>query len=844
MKRSWWLSLSIMLMVVSVGLTSAQGASVVLQVAVTEFAQDSVQIAIDAYEAQNPDVSVQIVDVDGFGVPVNPNDEPEEFHEDLAAYFQTADVLLVDSSLNSEATRAGYVLDLSPLTQGDPNYNESAYHFSMVNAFRWDFGQWALPISANFVTIAYLPDAFDEAGLNYPDGSWTLDDLIFATELLNEYNPDGSIAIPGLNILGDVEIDYLLRSLYGQSLADLNAFPTIPNYGDPALATLLDDWQAFADEIYTTFPGDDIEFDDIPMLIINPQFVGGAFAASETIFSASLLPGNAAGMDVLGYAVSSGTNFPQQAYNLALYLTQDTNSISVAGGSTPALINPPAAAEGFISGLLTPNETLTSVVNDALASNISQNDALFAGGLSDALDIMARDGVSGGEALATVSDEQAARLTFADERAQTTVITVNPPRAETVLAPGEVEFTFGVREFGGTLSGTFETLAEEFVAQDPEVASINVDEQIPFLTDFDESTQCYYSTTNDVANIDLSTILSIDPLLFSDPNFNQNDYINGILQQVQVNGLTYAMPVTMTPLVLSVRPAAFEQAGVPVPFGTWTVSEFEDALRQLATVAAPDTAPFTVTGSTPLVMLMAIYGGQPFDISTGEVILNFTDPAVVSALQQVLTLAEDGLIEYDAGGFGFGGGGDNSSPIINQLLFNGGFGGGDIADRVILPFPEGLTGNAVAVDIGTMYISSTAQNPEACYRFMSYVAQNADVFGTMPVTFSLLSSSRLQQTQDQATLDFYNTTAQMISDPNTLLLPTNLDLLELGMTQWLTGVFEGYLDGSVIDLAAELAVAQQSTLDYIACIDGLEFDLENFQEFQENILACIDAAST
>jgi len=860
MKRLSILSTLIVLLL-SVAITGAQGNQIVLQVAVTGFAEDGLQEAVDAYEELNPGVQVQLVGYDGFGMPANPNNDSETYHEDLLTYFQTADVVLVDDGLNSEATRAGYVLDLAPLTQSDPDYNESNYHQTMIDAFKWDFGQWALPVSASFTTITYSQSAFDAAGLNYPDASWTLTDLIFAAQTLTQYDADGSVALPGLAVQGGSSLDYLLISAYGQSVADDISFPSVPDYSDVALADMLEQWYAFESEGYTTLPSD-VDNDDVPMRIGNPQQGGGGFpgANQDTDTATALLPGGSAGMNVTGYAVSAGTTYPREAFELALYLTGDANAISVSGGTVDAMINAPELDDDTAQpGPGRFNQTVSAafepLVDTAVASGISQADLLFAGGLSDALDLMESDSLSASDALETILDEQLERLTAADALYPVSVA-VNPPEAELDLSGGQIALEFGIlagggRGPGGGVSDTWESLAEEFVAQDSQVADITIEQLPPNTSAVPETTQCYYSSSNILADADLSTLLVLDPMLLGDMNYDPDDYVGDVLSQMQVDGMTYGIPLTITPLVMRLDPAAFNQAGVPIPQGTWTVSEFEDALRGLESVVAEGVSPLNITGSAPLINLIAIYGGAPFDFSGDTITVNFTDPATVAAIQQVLDLADDGLIAYAGDGGGFGGA-QNTSPIIEQDLIAGNFGGGfgpggnqQNAERITVTFPQGVNSNAVAYDTGTMYINADAANPDACYRFMSYVAQNADAFDAMPATYSMLNSSRLLDSQGQETVDFYLAMADIIADTDTLVLPTNINQLGFGATQWLTAVFDSYLAGEVVDLETDLAIAQQRTNDYLSCVDGIEFsfdDPDSFTGIQEQIESCVTSA--
>src|SRR5690606_28265459 len=79
----------------------------------------------------------------------------------------------------------------------------------------------------------------------------------------------------------------------------------------------------------------------------------------------------------------------------------------------------------------------------------------------------------------------------------------------------------------------------------------------------------------------------------------------------------------------------------------WTISDFELSLRALR-LNSDDPPPFESRGfdSSHLLVLIAAYGGLPLDYRTNPVTVNFTDPANVEAIRQVLDLAKDGYIAY------------------------------------------------------------------------------------------------------------------------------------------------------------------------------------------------------
>ncbi|QPC84001.1 extracellular solute-binding protein [Phototrophicus methaneseepsis] len=878
MRITRWSLFSVLVLVLSVGLTNAQSNDIILQIAAPFIAEDLLQDTISNYEAQHPGVQVQLVTYNGFGsMPVQSSDDAETYQDDLMAYFETADILLVDDGLTPEATRAGYLLDLSPLVQSDPNYDPNAFVGNLSNAFVWDGGQWAVPISTNYTVLTYVPDAFDAAGLTYPTPNWTMDDLIFAAETLTEYNADGSVAMPGLMIqggTGGTAFQTLIISLLGHGVYSDASIPSSPDYSDPTLAALMERWQAFEDEGLLTASGE-INNSLIPMVLGNGQNGIGVRAGAPGAFGgqnstaitqvAEVMPGGSAGLQVNGYAISSGTAYPQEAYELVKYLIQDPNAVALSNGSTPAISGTDTTVQmpgGGFSITMGVSDTLAAIVDSALANGLTPADMRFISGIADAFDYMDSEGLDAQSALDVAATDWLERLTVADSRGATTSIVVNAPETIAQLAESEIALSFGVlRGFGGGIE-TWQALGDEFAAIDAEVGRVDVDQVMglqsdSFTTDYD----CFYSGDNLVPELDLTTILSLDPLIFSDTTLDVNDYIPGILEQVQVNGQTYALPIQVQPLVLEVNTALFEEAGVPVPDGTWNVSQFEDALQQLMNVVGEGEAPLQLTtlGETGLLSLITIYGGMPFDLTTDTMGLNFTDPNTVAAIQQVLDLVKAGYISYFApagvGAVTAAAGppqGDVAiSSSVQGAFGRGGFGGpggGNNIPTQSITFPTG-NNNAVSFQLGGLYLSASSQHPEACYRFMSYVANSADSFNTMPTRYSLINSNALLSVQGQETVDFYNAMANLMSQPNTVVLPSVLQTLGFGSTNWLLGVFESYINDEVTDLATELQIAQERTQDFMDCIETAQAELgqnnseESFTNFFQQVETCEASAN-
>jgi ABC-type glycerol-3-phosphate transport system substrate-binding protein len=862
----------------------------VLQVAVPFLAEDFLQAVVEQYEAQNPDVRVQLVPTQGFGMPVASSDDPEEYLDNLAAYFSSADVLLIDSELNSEVTRAGYILDLSPLTQSDSTFDAAAFHPALLRSFQWDGGRWALPISASFTVVSYIPEAFDAAGLAYPSASWTLADLERAARTLTQYNADGTIAVPGLVTQGGANtLSTLFLSLLGQGVIGEATLPSDPDFTNPLLETYLNDWlQMVEDGLLQTPAG--VSMADVALVIGGGQFFGAGVAGFDPGGQAAaqqqdaperataLLPGGRAGLNVNGYAVSSGTRHPQAAYDLVMFLVNHPNAVAASLGTVPAVrdidsvdVSAPGIG-GFLTNILSVPAELEPLVDDALRFGIPLAERRFSDGITTALNLMQNEGYDARAALDEAHNRIITRLAAADERAVTRQIIVAEPRAPVQLVAGEIMLDFAVLGAGGgggaqfTQQNQWQAAVDAFMTADPQVAAINIETatqiQLSGVTaDFD----CFYVNGNLLPDTNLDHLLSLDPLLDIDPSFDASDFVGGVFDQVRVNNQTWALPVQISPLVLRFNHDMFRMAGITPPQGSWTVSEFEDAIRQFAFVLGDDqtSVALNASGQSALLALIAAYGGLPFDTRSDPPSLNFTDPVTVDAIRQVLDLASAGYLSVPASGGGLGGGFGGAGqrqtpiPIYSNVMNAFGFaglggmlgGGGGVTSNTdgMMTFPRGSQFNVVPVNLGTAYISASTQHAEACYRFITHLTETTDLFQSMPVRRSVINNPQLTAARGEQAVAFFNALADLMESPATIVMPTNLNTSYFGMTNWLFDVFTAYVDGEVVDVEADLRRAEQTTRDYLACLDAIPaFDTSqgNFQAFFQQINQCQVAVST
>lgn len=139
---------------------------------------ETLESLIDVFEAENPDIQINYTTAD-FGsyftklqtdfAAGNPPDVFELNYENFVT-FAARDTLL----------------DVGPYVAASENIGGDTFYPAALDAFAYDGTQYGLPITFSTVMLFYNKDMFDAAGLDYPDESWTWDDVIAAAQALTD----------------------------------------------------------------------------------------------------------------------------------------------------------------------------------------------------------------------------------------------------------------------------------------------------------------------------------------------------------------------------------------------------------------------------------------------------------------------------------------------------------------------------------------------------------------------------------------------------------------------------------------------------------------------------------
>jgi len=807
MSRRFMIFLTLAALLLGIGVSQAQEGVTTITLGVPAgldvIYRDTV---LPRFHEQHPEIHVEIVPLDSSLTSLPDTAANLQQHwDDTEALVSTADVLYVSRyNLSLESTRAGYFLDLQPLLDVSTTFNSDDFEPSVYNSFRWDGGTWAIPTIIDAMGLMYRPADFDAAGAPYPERGWTLQQMGDAARLL-----DGGL------VVFDFSLPSALRALSASNFYDLDT----PRLATPELADLLTQWAQL--EAEGVISSQIRSPEETPFQITSSYLLAGDAEVSAIPLT----------LEPFGVAVSRGTAYPEAAFALVEFLSQSPEVTQAQFGGVPARIS-----------LRTESRfpEVDAYMQDAIANALPAPDVLMGNYAAAAL-----NRVRAGEDALTVLqaiEADASSALLGASMGQTNIIEVATIVPTPVIAQDEIALNFGLvsNSPGTTDRQAWQRVIENFVAQDPQIAAITLNVIEPTSPNWNEGIEiendCFFWGYNALSQYTPAQILDLQPLIDADPNFNRDDVLAGVMQQVQRDNGTWALPVSIYPYVLRYNTQMLADAGVTIPENGWTAGEFLDALNQLQT-AYPGRALFApdVRG-VAFSMLLAGFGALPIDYRTDPPSYNFTDPTTVETARQILDVAREGTIVYSPlAAFRFTNY-PTPDPVafyVDQLMysFTGNAYGDEANAYAVTNFPHGADYTPVAYDLSMLFISANTQQPEACYRFISTLARTPELFSGMPAYRSVLDAPETAASRGADALATFQNFADQLAAPN--LVVVDNPIFE---SLFLKFAFDRYVKDNA-DLDAGLAQAQQSVQDFQACADGV--DTAN-SGLDDRLLTCVD----
>ncbi len=766
-----------------------------------------------------------------------------DYLDKLQHYAASADVLWAGANVLSPlATRSGDLLDLTPLLAGSPDFDSQTYQPQILQAFQWDNATWAFPIETNPTVIAYVAAEFDRLGLAYPNSTWTIDDFARTVRAIGQNQPEqGSRAGVGIYIEAKAT---LLRTFLGHGFyAETSNTDTIAIH-TPQLAALLQQWIALENDgrIDTTY--------DVRQVPLQVTTMGEypLFSNSPQAWAWSLLPGGSVVLNTTGFAVSRGTAYPEYALKLAMFLADQPEVWR--GGIAPKRAD-------LVTSVARYPSPLQDIASSALEKAIPDSELRYANYVNQAIEQGKQDSGSIDAVLGNLEFQSTTDLRIAaDQKAANVALTIATP-IPTPNTTQKIVLKFGGDSYiVGMSFPAQQKLIDDFVNSDPDVAQIvfrlsNQENQAEQAERYD----CFVKRGNAVPTADTSQLLNLDPLITADPDFSKDDLVTDMLPQLQREGKTWAIPLYIHPFGLVYDPKVFAIDGIPLPERGWTISEFVAALQTLKeNTGKPAYHPGYA--ASYILALIAAYGGLPFDYQTDPPTLRFSEPETIEAIRQALNLIKQGYIngfkkfrfadsrDLPSAGTAVIEGADGLSPLLFSLLNRP-------ENKFLLTnwtlYPKGSKYQPILYEIGTAYISAHAQNPQACYRWISVLRKHPEVLAGLPAYKSVLNDPNFPLYVGQAFANQIQPFYASLGKLDTVFIPSDSMFGNEGVTasnrlqfNWLYAVFDDYLAGGT-ELESALKEAEMFTNLYLDCVRKLSVQRDDAEEFKQAARCAVQA---
>lgn len=354
----------------AVALTAGLGASaalaqeVNLNLVIWDPAQrDGVQLAVDAFEAANPDIKVTLEQVPSdqyytkLDAALGAGEGPDVMWQSSRAFFYVAGGAL--EPLDEYIARDGVSLD--------------AYNQTIVGLYSIDGKQYGMPKDFDAWTMVYNANVFEELGVTPPTADWTWDDMVRIAEEVKAKQTDGADIPLYVYYNWNNGVASLVHSLGGtvikggkgnmSSEEGVMALNMMRDLQDQGLITKVAD-SADLNPVSALISGT-VAIAEIPSW--NLSLLSKADVPEGTFHVLHLPAANGAWMtdtNGLSYVMNANSDHKDEAWELIKFLTSDEGAVLHAQGGAGLPAN---AAPEALAAFVEANSSLVGL-EDALAA--------------------------------------------------------------------------------------------------------------------------------------------------------------------------------------------------------------------------------------------------------------------------------------------------------------------------------------------------------------------------------------------------------------------------------------------------------------------------------------------
>ncbi|MGD2078894.1 MAG: extracellular solute-binding protein, partial [Chloroflexota bacterium] len=841
---------------------------VTVKMAVLDAYQGLYTDLIAAFEEENPAIQIKLVSVEEIlGLENIAQEWPEDAGRRLVSGADVSDVFY-----SGQAARDGLLLDLQPFMESDRNFDEADFYPGVLAAYQSEGGTWAIPTELSYRMILFNKEAFDDAGVDYPEAGWSWEDLLATAQALKQQEGD-EVTRWGLAEISPYAGQFVESRV--AEMVDLDADPPQIKLDDPEVAEALR-WYTdlyLTHEVAPYYPPDseDPSGLGIPQGYLTIESGQAAmwpdtsaavpFRAQQMGLNIGVVPFPVDGPDSATnlmqpseLSISVGTANPEAAWHWVDYLSrQSTDLAAVLGGraNLPARSSV-AEASGFWDEV---DEELGEALNYAIDHAYTTK---LRSGVYEAFNeafeaIMAGDKtVEAALADAQIAAEASLDENLAEGSDDDEEIVVAEDAAETGASEDAVTVNFAA--LTGILEmQAFRDLTDQFLQENPdivvEVVQPNLFEGTPTIADVAGASDCFQWFPGDFSNPETqAAILNLDPFLDADPDVNADDFYPAVFDAFTAQGQVWGLPGQVNITLIEYNKALFDEAGLDYPAVDWTTDDFLD-YAVLLTQGEGETQQYGYVSDlfepSDMLNMMDRLGARLIDDGQDPPALAFTDPATVAAVRWYTGLSTEhgvkpvlmtNLMDTAVSAV------QQRESILAQgraamwsnSAFNVDLGGGEETeiDTGAVPLPAGtgeVQGSGYQSATG-YFISADTEVREACWEWIKFLTEKPGTGSGLPARQAVAESEAFGEQVGPELAEAYlasmaNATeapySQQIADENSWL---NYPVI------WLYGAYSQIVkDGVSVEEALENA--QQMADEYRSCV--IEADAFDDQDAQQ-----------
>jgi ABC-type glycerol-3-phosphate transport system substrate-binding protein len=718
---------------------------------------------IEQFQEDQPRIPVQFVPLSG-----------QQAGLSLRERAALADVVLLEGQPPTTDAAAAF-LDLTPLMAADPTFDAADFWPGIMDACRAAGLQVGLPFRANASLIFFDKAAFDAAGLPHPEPGWSWEDFRQAVQALTLSDGEQTTRygfVDSGNPLGLLAplVDNIIRqsgdTLDGRRIAaELAWYVTLANENVilSESGTLPHERQAamwvssqFGLTAARTALGDDLGVVAFP--------VATGVSQSNPVTAGCAL-------------ISAGTSHSQAAWTFVHYLSQQA---LFATGVYPAAPARPSVAQssGYWEGMGV--ETAVAIRTALEKGWYRRAEMPELTTVGNALSQALAGETTLAESLPGTVEIQPTPPPPAPEAA----IAVPTPRAVPSRNPDAIVIDYdlmahhhdGDREAVMALARAFNESQDRVwvnaTLRQPFAPGAMID-LIDYANGYDCFMSGYYpqSMADRHGDLFFDALYSLTPLFDAEGAAFRDDFLPGYLEYGLVDGELYAWPVNVRPMVIEYNAALLAQQGLDPPTADWTVEDFWE-LAQAA--SGRSTYGFALNTIFPDELLLFVPGANYYyDFDTRPMRPNFTDTAVIAALDLLGQMMADGVL-YPHTQWPSRRTWTEDAELLSQLPLRintsqiamwgnrAGTGASSSAVRTgVAPFPQTTLpiyfGHRGGGDLSLFYISRRSPDPTACWEWLNFLSNQPQAFRGVPIRQSVRESAAWRESVGEEAATAYET---------------------------------------------------------------------------------------